>query len=54
MKMEDKDNREINPMQYEKESLAIMSCHVSGAYSEFCTYLFLFFFFKKLIRGEEI
>ena len=42
MKMEDKDNGEINPMQYEKESLAIMSCHVSGAYSEFCTYLFLF------------
>ena len=41
IKMEDKDNGEINPMQYEKESLAIMSHHVSGTYSEFCTYLFL-------------
>ena len=41
MKMENKDNGAINPMQYEKDSLAIMPCHVSGTYSEFCTSLFL-------------
>ena len=41
IKMEDKDNGDINRMQYEKESLAITSYHVSGTYFEFCTYLFL-------------